>query len=102
MTRKKSYLLKVTNETAALLRGLHPEIKAVMKAALKTIVEDPHSGKLLKDELKGLRSYRVKRYRIVYRVIEKQKQLEIIAIGPRKNIYEETFRLIRKNIYPVK
>ena len=69
------------------MRGIHPEIKSVMKAALKTIVENPHSGKILKDELKGLRSYRV---------IERQKQLEIVAIGPRKYIYEETFRLIRK------
>jgi mRNA interferase RelE/StbE len=96
MTQVTPYLLKVTNKTAATLRGLHPEIKSIIKAALKTIINEPHSGKILKDNLKGLRSYRVKRYRIIYRVLASEKQLEIIAIGPRKNIYEETFKLIRE------
>jgi mRNA interferase RelE/StbE len=96
MTQVTPHILKVTDGTAATLRGLHPEIKSIIKAALKTIVEEPYAGKILKDNLKGLRSYRVKRYRIVYRVLASEKQLEIIAIGPRKNIYEETFRLIRK------
>ena len=96
MTQVTSYILKVTDETAATLRGLHPEIKSIIKAAFKTIIKEPHTGKILKDNLKGLRSYRVKRYRIIYRVLASEKQLEIIAIGPRKNIYEETFKLIRK------
>jgi mRNA interferase RelE/StbE len=96
MTQGTGYLLKATDETAALIRGLHPEIKSVIKSALETILADPYTGKSLKDDLKGLRSYRAKRYRIIYRILSKEKQLEIIAIGPRKNIYEETFRLIRK------
>jgi mRNA interferase RelE/StbE len=95
MTQDQRYLLKVADETVALVRGLHPEIKTVIKSALKTIAEDPYAGKSLKDDLKGLRSYRVKRYRIIYRVLPAKKQLKIIAIGPRKNIYEDTFRLIQ-------
>ncbi len=90
------YRLRVTDETAKLIRGLHPEIKSAIRVALETIVTEPYCGKALKDDLKGLNSFRVKRYRIVYRILPKQKILEIVTVGPRKNIYEETFRLIRK------
>ena len=89
------YKLKIPNETADLIKNLHPELKSRVKAALKLILRDPYCGKSLKDELKGLRSFRVRRFRLIYRVASKTI-IEIIAIGPRKNIYEETFRLISK------
>jgi mRNA interferase RelE/StbE len=59
-------------------------------------VQNPNSGKALKEELHGLRSYRIKRFRVIYRIVAPEKILEIIAIGPRKNIYEETFKIINK------
>jgi mRNA interferase RelE/StbE len=96
MSQMLKYRLKVTDRTAELIRSLHPDIKATIKTALKTIIEAPYSGKALKDSLEGLRSYRAKRFRVIYRVFLKAKQIEIIAIGPRKTIYEETFKLIRK------
>ena len=96
MNQEIRYRLKVTDGTANLIRGLHPKIKPTIKAALEMIAKDSFSGKALKDDLKGLHSFRVKRYRIVYRVLPKQKLLEIVTIGPRKNIYIETFRLIQK------
>ena len=48
---------------------------------------DPGEGKALKEELAGLHSFRVSRFRIVYRV--KNRVVEIIAVGPRNRIYEE-------------
>lgn len=96
MPKPQRYLLKVTDEIADLVRGLHPTVKSVIRSGLKTILADPYIGKSLKDDLQGLRSYRIKKYRIIYRILKPEKQLEIVAIGPRKNIYEETFRLIRK------
>jgi mRNA-degrading endonuclease RelE of RelBE toxin-antitoxin system len=44
-----------------------------------------------------LRSYRLERLRIIYR-IEKPGVIDIVAIGPRKTIYEETFRLVKRQI----
>ena len=58
------------------------------------IVADAHIGKALRDELTGLRSHRVGRFRIVYRIAP--NAVEIVALGPRRIIYEETFRLIKK------
>ena len=95
MTRQL-YLLRVADHAALVLRTLHPNIKRKIKAALHAIIADPFTGKALGDELSGLRSYRVSRFRIIYRLAQ-DKVLEIIAIGPRERIYEETFRLISKD-----
>jgi len=90
------YLLKVPEGLVSLLRNLHPLIKAHIRPALYFLAKNPNGGKALKEELHGLRSYRVKKYRIIYRIIAPEKILEIIAIGPRKNIYEETFKIISR------
>ena len=47
------------------------------------------------EELSGLRSLRVRSFRIIYRMKDAE-QIELVAIGPRERIYEETFRLIQK------
>ncbi|HDZ00357.1 MAG TPA: cytotoxin, partial [Nitrospirae bacterium] len=52
--------------------------------------------KTLKDELAGLRSFRVSQFRIIYR-ISRREHIEIVAIGPRERIYEETYRLLNRN-----
>jgi len=59
------------------------------------ILSDPHVGKALMDELAGLRSFRVSSFRMIYR-IKDPEQIELVAIGPRGRIYEETFRMIQK------
>jgi mRNA interferase RelE/StbE len=78
-----------------LIRTMHPSLKKKMKASLKIILSDPHSGKALMDELSGLRSFRISSFRIIYRIKEPE-QIELVAIGPRERIYEETFRMIQK------
>ena len=90
------YKLLVPDKIADLIRTMHPHLKKKVKASLKIILSDPMSGKALKDELLGLRSFRVSKFRIVYR-LSKKKQIEIVAVGPRERIYEETFRLLNRN-----
>ena len=89
------YKLRVPDYLVKFIRGLHPDLKKKIKGSLKTITEEPDFGKPLKDELEGLRSIRVSRFRIIYR-IEDSKVIQIVAIGPRSSIYEETYRLIKK------
>ena len=91
------YLLKLPEDLVSLIRNLHPLIKEDIRAALHFLVKKPNSGKALKEELNDLRSYRVKKFRIVYRVVAQEKIIEIIAIGPRKHIYEETFKFISRD-----
>jgi len=87
--------IRVSEDTADFIKGLHPEIKRRVKSALQAILSDPDNGKALKDELKGLRSYKVGRFRIIYRV-SSNGIIEVIAVGPRRIIYEMTYRIIRK------
>ena len=61
------------------------------------ILETPYCGKPLKADLEGLRSLRVKRFRIFYQSKTDRKEVEIVVIGPKKTIYEETYRLISKS-----
>ena len=87
--------LRVVDDVAELVRTMHPELKKKFKVPLQMILSNLYRGKALYDELEGLRSFRVSRFRIVYR-ISTRKQIDIIAIGPRERIYEETLRLISK------
>lgn len=80
---------------AALVRNLHPHLKQKIRSALQAIVSDPRAGKALRDELTGLWSFRVSRFRIVYRISIGRK-LEIVAIGPRDRIYQDTFLRIKR------
>ena len=87
--------LRVPDDVAELVRKMHPDLKKKIKASLQMILSNPESGKALKDELEGLRSFRVSRFRIVYR-ISSERLIDIIAIGPRERIYEKTFLILKK------
>jgi len=87
--------LRVPGEIVAFIRGCHPQLKRKIRAGLQHIVTEPESGKSLKDELEGLKSYRISRFRIIYRISSKQT-IDIVTVGPRKTIYEETYRIIKK------
>jgi mRNA interferase RelE/StbE len=91
----RDYRIRASNEIVALIRGMHPELKRIIKSTLRIILKDPTVGKALKEELEGLRSYRVRKLRIVYRVVAEKKEIQLIAIGPRENIYRETYRLLK-------
>ncbi len=86
--------LKVPDEVASLIRGMHPDLQRKTRASLKAILDDSATGKALKNELDGLRSFKLGTFRIIYRVMK--NTIEIIAIGPRERIYEETYRLLKK------
>ena len=84
--------LKVPSQVRDLVRQLHPNLKRKVRAALADILEDPACGKPLERELKGYWSLPMGRHRIIYRPDEKGS--EIIAIGPRRTIYEDAARQI--------
>ena len=87
--------LRIPDEVAALIRGLHPDLKRKIRSALDDLLDDPALGKPLREELAGLRSCRVARVRIIYRVAG--TVIEVVAVGPRHTIYEETWRKVRRS-----
>ncbi len=92
---KKAIQLKVSDDTKELIRHSHPQLKHKLRNALRMIIDDPLCGKALKEELNGLRSFRVGKIRIINSIGE-NNIIEIITIGPRKTIYEETYKLINE------
>jgi mRNA-degrading endonuclease RelE of RelBE toxin-antitoxin system len=92
---KTAYRVRAPDEVAKLLLGLHPQIKRKVRAGLDVLCKDARAGKALQAELAGLRSFRVGQFRIVYRIAPRGI-LDIVTIGPRKTIYEESIRLVAK------
>ena len=66
-------------ETAA------PPLKETLKEAIREIAINPLIGKVLQGPLKGLRSYRVGKYRITYSFTE--NLLQVASIKHRKDAY---------------
>lgn len=87
--------LRASEHVRELLRGAHPHIKRKLRAVLEHIQSEPEAATALRDELLGLRSFRVGRLRIIYRV-PRSDTIDIVAIGPRKTVYEETFNLVKR------
>ena len=67
---------------------LHPELKSIIRSRLDTIQEEPFSGKRLERELSGYRSLRAKRFRIIYKLNENAKVIEIHYVGHRRDVYD--------------
>ena len=97
--KRPVHQLRVPADVARLIQNLHPGLMRKVRDALEQILADPHSGKALKDELEGLRSFRVGRFRIVYRIAT-GRRIDLVAVGPRAIIYEGTYRRIAKTLRP--
>lgn len=83
MTR---YRIEMSQGVRDLVPHLPPQLKRKVKAVLRSIADDPYLGKDPKEELAGLRSYRIARGRLIYRT--KGSIVEVVAFGPRADIYE--------------
>ena len=70
------------------IRTLHPQLKPILKSKIQDLSENPFLGKFLERDLAGYLSLRAKRYRIIYKVREEERLVEIHYIGRRKDIYE--------------
>ena len=87
------YKLKMMDEIRELIRHLHPAMQQKVRVALAEVLKNPGCGKALRGELQGMRSFRVSKFRIIYRAVA--QVIELIALGPRHSIYEETLRLLQ-------
>ena len=92
----KRYKLLYSETSRKQIKKLHPNLKSIIKTRLEKIREDPYIGKFLERELSGYASFRTKRYRIIYRILESKKTIQIHYVGHRKDIYELFAEEIRK------
>jgi len=92
----KKYGMKFTPETSRILSRFHPENKKLIKQALEELRKNPYAGSDLQEELYGFKSYKLKRYRVLYNINEKETIIQIFHIGHRKDIYEQFNRLLNE------
>lgn len=81
------YRVRVPPAEAEVLRTLPPPVKAIIRRALDRIADDPAVGKPLIGLLRGYRSHRVGRYRIVYGSDEVTKEILLLHVGKRPTVY---------------
>jgi len=81
---------------AEVIRHLPPELKRSVKHALRAISTNPRCGEPLQKELEGFWKYRVRRFRIVYRIDRAGRFIRIVAVGHRRIIYEEVAEQVRR------
>jgi mRNA interferase RelE/StbE len=53
------YRLVASKKIQEFIRKMHPDLKKKVRASLGITMSEPGSGKVLMDELSGLRSFRV-------------------------------------------
>lgn len=92
----KKPAIKFTPEAAGLFAILPPENKKMIKAGLKALSQNPDSGGDLQEELSGFKSYKLKRYRIIYKVSEEDSVIRVYYVGHRRDVYEQFRTLLEK------
>ena len=89
--------LIITPRVQSSLRAFPPEAKRYIREALDEIRKDPWVGKPLRDELAGLHSFRTRRFRVIYQIQRHVVTVVVIAVGPRKTVYEELATELRRS-----
>lgn len=85
--------IRFTPEADRLLSKLHPESKKLINTSLKELHQNPCVGDDLQEELSGFKSYKPKRYRVLYEISEEEDVKELYHIAHRRDVYEQ-FRLL--------
>ena len=85
----KDIRLKFTPEAARLLARLHPEAKKLIKSSLEELRQSPYLGDDLQQELSGFKSYKIKRYRVLYDINEEEEVIKVYYVGHRRDVYEQ-------------
>jgi len=67
---------------------LEKDMKDRTVQKLGALAEKPRIGKPLKGKLKGLWSLRIGKYRIIYRINEADRIVEVVTIEHREVVYE--------------
>ena len=84
----KPFTIRILPDVVSLIRHLAPALKTQIRQALEALANDPWRGKPLQRELQGLYSYRVSRYRIIYRIRRQELLIEVIDIAQRAVVYD--------------
>ncbi len=81
------FKLRISTKAGKQIKKIKRTHQSAIISALEEIKEDPLIGKALSKELTTRFSYRVGVYRIIYKVNQKDKIVEILTAGHRATVY---------------
>ena len=87
----KTYKVYLEREAEKFLKKITKRDKPLyqrISRALEVLIQDPFIGKALSGDLKGIYSYRVGSYRIIYLIQSGQLIVLVVDIGHRKEVYK--------------
>ena len=82
------YAILLSRQAERYFKKLQEKVKTQVRESLIGLEDQTYEGKRLHGDLKENYSIRVGKLRIIYTVLEKDKIIYVIAIGPRKTIYK--------------
>lgn len=82
------YRVRLSPQIRSEVAHFAPMLKRKIKSALKVIGLNPFFGKPLLNELEDFWSYPVSHHRIIYTIEEQSKEVRVILIAPRPEVYE--------------
>lgn len=82
------YQLIIAPRAKKQLKRLARVYKRSVRSALMDVKENPRIGKPLERELTGQYSYRIGVYRILYKIDEQSKIVNVLLVGHRSRIYQ--------------
>lgn len=83
----KRYAIVFAPKAKKQIEHLPSEVKTRIANALNVLADNPYLGKALKVDLKGLYSYRVGDYRIIYDILKHKLIIEVIKVMHRREVY---------------
>ena len=81
------YRLLFTNQARKQYESLGGRLKSQVDKGLGRISKNPHLGKPLVGDLKGIWSERVATFRILYKIYQKEVEVLVLLIEHRKKVY---------------
>ncbi len=84
------YKIRATPEFEKNFKDLTKKDKELVSRLVKAITklsDNPKIGKPLSYDYSGLWSLRVGKYRLIYRIVEGEKEIWLITVGHRKKVY---------------
>jgi mRNA interferase RelE/StbE len=85
LTYKKTYKSSVEKDLRKIDK---PQVIRILDKIENELAKNPGKDKELTGELKGLYSYRIGDYRVIYTILQKRETILILRIGHRKEIYK--------------
>ncbi len=84
-----------TASAARAIRKLDPQVARRVRKAIEILSAEPLRGKPLQLDLNGLRSWRTGDFRIVYRLIDDRLEILVVAVGHRREVYDQLSKRLR-------